>query len=138
MARKRSRVTASGFLKSSASSASAVAAGKTPELRCGRLCMRADDDEIRRDGEPLSLAPKEFRLLATFMQHSGEVLPRSFLIREIWNTDYLGDTRMLDVHIRWLRQKIEDNASSPAYLRTVRGVGYRFEPPPGDIEPSAE
>jgi DNA-binding response OmpR family regulator len=136
MARKRSSVTASGFLKSSASSKCA-ASGKTPELRRGRLSMYADDEDIRRDGKPLSLAPKEFKLLATFMQHSGEVLPRSFLIREIWNTDYLGDTRMLDVHIRWLRQKIEDNASSPTYLRTVRGVGYRFEPPPGDLEPSA-
>jgi len=138
MARKRSSVTASGSLKSSASSAGAAAPVKTPELRCGRLCMRPDDGEIWRDGELLSLAPKEYNLLATFMQHSGEVLPRSFLIREIWNTDYLGDTRMLDVHIRWLRQKIEDNASSPAYLRTLRGVGYRFEPPPGDTEPSAE
>jgi DNA-binding response OmpR family regulator len=138
MARKRSSVMASGFLRSSASSASAAAPGKSPDLRCGRLSMCPDQVEIRRDGELLSLAPKEFMLLATFMQHSGEVLPRSFLIREIWKTDYLGDTRMLDVHIRWLRQKIEDNASSPAYLRTVRGVGYRFEPPPGDMEPSRD
>jgi DNA-binding response OmpR family regulator len=107
-------------------------------LRCGRLCLHPDDKEIRRDGEPLSLAPKEYSLLATFMHHSGEVLPRSFLIHEIWNTDYLGDTRMLDVHIRWLRQKIEDNASAPVYLRTVRGVGYRFEPPPSDTEPLVE
>lgn len=137
MARKRSGVGASGFLISSTSSGSAAAPARAPELRCGRLSMGPDHAEIHRDGEPLSLAPKEFKLLATFMQHSGEVLPRSFLIREIWNTDYLGDTRMLDVHIRWLRQKIEDNASSPAYLRTVRGVGYRFEPPPGDLEPSA-
>ena len=138
MARKRSGVTASGLLKSAASSASGAAPVKTPELRRGRLCMHPDEKEIWRDGELISLAPKEFQLLATFMQHSGEVLPRSFLIREIWNTDYLGDTRMLDVHIRWLRQKIEDNASSPTYLRTVRGVGYRFEPPPGDTEPSPE
>jgi DNA-binding response OmpR family regulator len=137
MARKRSGASTAGFLKASASSASATAPAKAPELRCGRLCMRPADEEIQRDGEPLTLAPKEFKLLATFMHHSGEVLPRSFLIREIWNTDYLGDTRMLDVHIRWLRQKIEDNASSPVYLRTVRGVGYRFEPPPGDLEPSA-
>jgi DNA-binding response OmpR family regulator len=100
--------------------------------------LRPDDREIRRDGELLALAPKEFSLLATFMRHSGEVLPRSFLIREIWNTDYLGDTRMLDVHIRWLRQKIEDNPSSPAYLRTVRGVGYRFEPPQVDAETPAK
>ena len=99
-------------------------------LQCGRLCLMTRNGEIYRDGEILSLAPKEFELLSTFMRHSGEVLPRSFLIREIWDTDYLGDTRMLDVHIRWLRRKIEDDPSAPTYLRTVRGVGYRFEAPP--------
>ena len=98
-------------------------------LHCGRLCLMIRSGEIYRDGELLSLAPKEFELLSTFMRHSGEVLPRSFLIHEIWDTDYLGDTRMLDVHIRWLRRKIEDDPSSPVYLRTVRGVGYRFEAP---------
>ena len=100
-------------------------------LQCGRLCLMIRAGEIYRDGEPLTLAPKEFELLSTFMRHSGEVLPRSFLIHEIWDTDYLGDTRMLDVHIRWLRRKIEDDPSSPTYLRTVRGVGYRFEAPVG-------
>lgn len=100
-------------------------------LVCGRLCLKARFGEVYRDGEPLALAPKEYELLSTFMRHSGEVLPRSFLIHEIWDTDYLGDTRMLDVHIRWLRRKIEDDPSAPAYLRTVRGVGYRFEAPQG-------
>jgi two-component system, OmpR family, alkaline phosphatase synthesis response regulator PhoP len=134
LAKKRPGVSIAGFPRAAASSASPVIPVRKPDLRCGRLSMRPDKQEIRRDGELVSLAPKEFQLLATFMQHSGEVLPRSFLIHEIWNTDYLGDTRMLDVHIRWLRQKIEDNPSSPLYLRTVRGVGYRFEPPPGDVE----
>ncbi len=105
------------------------------KLQCGRLCMWGREGRIDRDGAPLELAPKEFDLLAMFMRHSGEVLPRSFLVREIWNTDYLGDTRMLDVHIRWLRRKIEDEPSAPVYLRTVRGVGYRFEAPPGEIVP---
>lgn len=107
-----------------------------PPLWCGRLCMRTHEGRIYRDGAPLELAPKEFVLLAMFMKHSGEVLPRSFLIREIWDTDYLGDTRMLDVHIRWLRRKIEDEPSAPIYLRTVRGVGYRFEAPVGDSPPA--
>lgn len=98
-------------------------------LQCGRLSLMIREGDIYRDGELLTLAPKEFELLSTFMRHSGEVLPRSFLIHEIWDTDYLGDTRMLDVHIRWLRRKIEDDPSSPTYLRTVRGVGYRFEAP---------
>jgi DNA-binding response OmpR family regulator len=99
--------------------------------------MVEQEGRIYRDGAMLELAPKEFDLLAMFMRHSGEVLPRSFLVREIWETDYLGDTRMLDVHIRWLRRKIEDEPSEPTYLRTVRGVGYRFEAPPGDV-PGAE
>jgi len=94
------------------------------------LTLDQDQQIITRDGEPLRLTLKEYRLLSTFMTHSGEVLPRKFLIKEIWETDYMGDTRMLDVHIRWIRQKIEDDPSSPVYLRTVRGVGYRFEAPP--------
>ncbi|MEW6231424.1 MAG: response regulator transcription factor [Chloroflexota bacterium] len=101
-------------------------------LRCGRLTLDQDQQIITRDGEPLRLTLKEYRLLSTFMTHSGEVLPRKFLIKEIWETDYMGDTRMLDVHIRWIRQKIEDDPSSPLYLRTVRGVGYRFEAPRPD------
>lgn len=102
------------------------------DLHCGRLCLMTRTGQVSRDGQVLKLAPKQFQLLSTFMRHSGEVLPRSFLVREIWKTNYMGDTRMLDVHIRWLREKIEDDPSNPIYLRTVRGVGYRFEPPPQD------
>ena len=60
------------------------------------------------------------------MSHPNEVLSRRYLMKHGWNTDYLGDTRTLDVHIRWVREAIEDNPSKPRYVRTVRGVGYRF------------
>jgi len=99
------------------------------EIRCGRLCLFPHLGRITKDGEELHLSPKQFHLLSTFMHHAGEVLSRSFLMREVWHTDYMGDTRLLYVHIHWLREKIEDDPHSPVYLRTVRGVGYRFAPP---------
>jgi DNA-binding response OmpR family regulator len=61
------------------------------------------------------------------MQHPGQVVSRRTLMKEIWNTDYLGDTRTLDVHMRWLREKIEDDPNEPRLLVTVRGEGYRLE-----------
>jgi two-component system phosphate regulon response regulator PhoB len=60
------------------------------------------------------------------MQRPGEILPRKFLMQQVWDTSYMGDTRTLDVHIRWLRERIEFDPSNPEYLVTVRGKGYRF------------
>ncbi len=81
---------------------------------------------IRGDRES-HLTPKQARLLEIFMRHPGEVLARTFLMRQVWDTDYTDDTRTLDVHIHWVRKAIEKDTSSPTYLHTVRGVGYRFE-----------
>ena len=75
------------------------------------------------------LTPKQGRLLEVLMRHPDQILTRAFLMKRVWDTDYLGDTRTLDVHIRWVRRAIEEDAGSPAYLRTVRGVGYRFGVP---------
>ena len=75
------------------------------------------------------LTPRQARLLEIFMQHAGEVLTRAFLMKQVWDTDYLGDTRTLDVHVHWVRKAIEDDPQSPVYLRTIRRVGYRFEMP---------
>ncbi len=75
------------------------------------------------------LTPKQARLLEVFMRHPGEVLTRSFLMRQVWETDYTDDTRTLDVHIHWVRKAIEEDTRSPVYLHTVRGVGYRFDVP---------
>ena len=72
------------------------------------------------------LTPRLCRLLEVFMRNPERVLSRKFLMRKVWETDYLGDTRTLEVHICWLRKKIEEDPHHPCYLRTVRGVGYRF------------
>jgi two-component system alkaline phosphatase synthesis response regulator PhoP len=97
------------------------------------LCRR-----VFRSDRVADLTPKECRLLQQFMRNSGKVLSRRTLMKEVWDTDYLGDTRTLDVHVRWIREKIEDNPSEPLYLRTVRGVGYRFEVPESAAEEDSE
>jgi DNA-binding response OmpR family regulator len=75
------------------------------------------------------LTPKQARLLEVFMRHPGEILTRALLMKQVWDTDYLGDTRTLEVHTHWLRKAIEEDSGSPVYLQTVRRVGYRFEVP---------
>ena len=82
--------------------------------------------EVRVEGEPVDLPPKEFELLAFLVEHAGRVMTRGQLIDEIWGLDYVGDTKTLDVHIRRLRTRIEDDARDPVRIQTVRGVGYRF------------
>ncbi len=103
--------------------------GLTLELRCGELVFRPADGILRKRNEEIYLNPKLSKLLQLFMQRQGEVLPRKVLMQQVWETDYLGDTRTLDVHIHWLREAIEDNPNEPAYLHTVRGQGYRFDNP---------
>jgi DNA-binding response OmpR family regulator len=77
--------------------------------------------------EELSLAPREFELLASLIRNRGAVLTRDILLTRVWGDDYVGDPRTVDVHIRWLRQKLEKDPSHPERITTVRGVGYRFE-----------
>jgi DNA-binding response OmpR family regulator len=83
-------------------------------------------------GKERRLTPKAADLLEVLLRHPNEVLDRRFLMREVWDTDYLGDTRTLDVHIRWLREAVEDRSGRPRYIVTVRGVGYRFDPNPDE------
>jgi len=75
----------------------------------------------------LDLSPKEFELLVFLMMNRGRAFTRDYLLDKVWGYDYAGDTRTVDVHIRWLRRKIEANPSCPQYLLTVRGYGYKFE-----------
>lgn len=77
-------------------------------------------------GNEVSLSPKEFRLLELFMSYPRRVWSREQLIEQVWGADFLGDTKTVDVHIRWLREKLEVDPSQPEYLITVRGFGYRF------------
>jgi DNA-binding response OmpR family regulator len=105
-------------------------------IQVGGLTLSLGTRCVSRGGKSTKqrLTPKEFELLKAFMRSPGRVLSRKFLMKKVWKTDYMGDTRTLDVHIRWLREKIEENPSSPVYLRTVRGVGYRFDIPEGTGE----
>ncbi|ARJ37967.1 DNA-binding response regulator [Sporosarcina sp. P21c] len=97
------------------------------ELSNGRLLVYPDRIEAFLDGSPLELTPKEFELLLYLMRHSGKVLHREQLLNAIWNYDYTGDSRIVDVHISHLREKIEPDTKSPVYIKTVRGFGYKFE-----------
>ncbi len=106
-----------------------------------RAGPRASGEEIRSDDltlhlvsrrafigdKELLLTPREFSLLAELMRHQGAVLTRDLLLTRIWGYDFYGDTRTVDVHVRWLREKIEADPSNPARIVTVRGIGYRFE-----------
>ena len=85
--------------------------------------------EVGERGET-RLTPKQAQLLEEFLRHPNEVLSRRQLMQNVWNTDYIGDTRTLDVHIRWVREAIENDASNPVRITTVRGIGYIFKPPP--------
>jgi DNA-binding response OmpR family regulator len=81
------------------------------------------------NGQETALTPKLALLVETFLRHPGETLDRKMLMEKVWDTSYLGDTRTLDVHVRWIRRAIEENPGDPRYLKTVRGVGYRLDVP---------
>lgn len=81
------------------------------------------------NGQETQLTPKQAALIEIFLRHPGEILSRRLLMEKVWQTDYMGDTRTLDVHIRWIREAIEPDPGKPRYLRTMRGVGYCLEIP---------
>jgi DNA-binding response OmpR family regulator len=99
-------------------------------LHRGKLTFHVKRRSVTRDDRERHLTPKQAQLLELFMRHSGEVLTREFLMKQVWDTDFTDDTRTLDVHIHWVREAIEENTGSPKYLRTIRGVGYLFTVPP--------
>jgi DNA-binding response OmpR family regulator len=99
-------------------------------LAADGLRLDLDSHRVVGTGSSHHLSPRELRLLETFLRHPMRVLTRRFLMREVWDTDFVEDTRTLDVHIHWIRRKIEPDPSRPRYLRTVRGVGYYFTPVP--------
>ena len=81
---------------------------------------------LKKNGDEIHLTPKETKLMILLMENVGKVVSRSELMQAVWNTEYLGDTRTLDVHICWLRQKIEDNPRIPEMILTRRGQGYEL------------
>ncbi len=99
------------------------------ELTVGDVRLDLEARRAFKGGRELQLRYKEFELLSLLMGRAGEAVSRPELFDEIWGTDWLGDTRTLDVHVRWLREKLEDNPGKPVYVQTVRGIGYRFIAP---------
>ncbi len=97
------------------------------ELKSGDLVLNLVSRRAYLADKELVLSPKEFSVLAELMRHQGAVLSRDLLLTRVWGYDFFGDSRTVDVHIRWLREKIEPNPSQPVRLTTVRGIGYRFE-----------
>lgn len=95
-------------------------------VKIGEIELDPASHRVMRGGKLLELTRKEYDLLSVLMLQAGKVVARNDLIDKVWQTDWMGDTRTLDVHIRWLREKIEKNPSAPQYIQTVRGVGYRF------------
>jgi DNA-binding response OmpR family regulator len=93
----------------------------------GSLVLDLTRREVRVNDQPLNLKPKEFELLTFLAQHRGQVLSREFILERVWGWNFIGDSRTVDVHVRWLREKIEIEPSSPVRLMTVRGAGYRFD-----------
>lgn len=96
-------------------------------LRSGDLTVDESRHEISRGQTTLTLKPKEYDLLVFLMRHRGQVVSRETLLERVWGYDYPGDTRTVDVHVRWLREKIEEVPGKPRRLLTVRNVGYKFE-----------
>lgn len=90
------------------------------------ITIDVEQRRVYKHGVPLDLRYKEFELLVLLASNMGEVVTRAEIFDKVWGTDWLGDMRTLDVHIRWLREKIEDDPSQPQYIQTVRGMGYRF------------
>ena len=96
-------------------------------LRAGPLTLDAEAHSARLGEDELRLKPREFDLLALFMRNPGRAFTRDQILERLWGRDYIGDVRTVDVHVRWLREKIESDPSAPARIITIRGVGYRFE-----------
>jgi two-component system response regulator RegX3 len=98
-----------------------------PERLVGHtIVMDLQAHIVTQNGKIVELRQKEYDLLALLMSRAGQVVTRNELFDQVWGTDWLGDTRTLDVHMSWLRSKLEDDPANPQYLQTVRGVGYRF------------
>jgi two-component system alkaline phosphatase synthesis response regulator PhoP len=95
-------------------------------LEIGPVRLEPGSRRAFKDERELTLRYKEFELLTLLMSRAGQVVTRAELFDLVWGTDWLGDTRTLDVHVRWLREKIEDDPGHPRLIQTVRGVGYRF------------
>jgi DNA-binding response OmpR family regulator len=92
----------------------------------GKIHVDLAGHQILRNGEPLAVKPKAFELLAFLIRNAGQVFSREQLLDKVWGYDYAGETRTVDVHVHWLRKRVEEDVANPRYIQTVRGVGYVF------------
>jgi two-component system alkaline phosphatase synthesis response regulator PhoP len=106
------------------------------KLNLGDLLILPEQYEAYFEEQLLELTPKEFELLLYLVKNKGKVLTRDQLLSAVWNYDFVGDTRIVDVHISHLREKIEKNTKKPIYIKTVRGLGYKMEAPKGNEKES--
>jgi two-component system response regulator MtrA len=104
-----------------------TAAGEPATLQLGSLAIDVPGRTVARDGVEIPLTRTEFDLLLELVRHSGQVLTREVLLDRVWGYDYLGDSRLVDAAVQRLRAKIELDPKEPKLIRTVRGVGYRFD-----------
>lgn len=102
------------------------------QVKIGDLKIMPEFYEAYFMDKLLELTPKEFELLLYLAKHKGRVLTRDQLLSAVWNYDFAGDTRIVDVHISHLREKIEQNTKKPSYIKTIRGLGYKLEEPKGE------
>lgn len=96
-------------------------------IQFGNLTLNLTRREVLLNDQPIALKPKEFDLLLFLARHRGQVLTRELILERVWGWDFSGGSRTVDVHVRWLREKIEENPADPKRIITVRGTGYRFE-----------
>jgi DNA-binding response OmpR family regulator len=103
------------------------ATGEVDTIQLGPIEVDLRGRQVRRDGKQLALKPKEYELLVHLLKNRGRAFTREQLLDQVWGYEYAGDTRTVDVHVSWLRQKIEEVPAKPTRLVTVRGMGYRFD-----------
>jgi DNA-binding response OmpR family regulator len=127
LARVKAQLRRTRMLREEMQSARDVSAPPHETLTFGNLIINLTRREVVLDGKPLQLKPKEYELLLFFAEHKSQMLSREFILERVWGWDFIGDSRTVDVHVRWLRQKIELDSSVPTRIVTVRGGGYRFE-----------
>jgi len=106
--------------------AGTAAAGSGGFLEAGDITVDLKKHEVSRSGTKVELNPKEFELLVLLLSNRGQVISREQILRKVWGYDFIGNDRTVDVHMRWMRRKLETDPDNPQYLLTVRGYGYKF------------
>jgi two-component system alkaline phosphatase synthesis response regulator PhoP len=98
-----------------------------PVYEFGPVSVNVRGAEVRRDGKPMALSAREFQLLRYFIEHRGAALSREELLRNVWGYEASLSTRTVDVHVAWLRQKLEPDPKNPQFILTLQGIGYKFD-----------